>query len=165
MFDRSDYGPMTVLLIVLTAIVVLVGGAVVIVHPDTLTFQQYLDALKTTALAVAGTAVGRGILGAGKHVADGQTNAAALIAAPHPSPPDVVHDDVPPAAVFPDDIPPFDAAAPLPDEGLLDDVDLAAADEPETRDPHDLGDEDDDGGRDHALGAGFRPDAPVEDER
>lgn len=51
--NLSTWGPMTVLLVIVVAIVLGIGGVVVVVHPETLTFRQYLDDLKTFALAVA----------------------------------------------------------------------------------------------------------------
>lgn len=79
MLDKLDeWGPMTVLMITVAVIAMGVGGAVVIVNPDTLTFQQYLDDLKTFAIAAAGLAGARGILGAGKHIADANVQSAAI---------------------------------------------------------------------------------------
>lgn len=59
--DLSKWGPMTVALVVIVVIAVGAGGGVVITHPETLTFQQYLDDLKAFALAVAGLGVARGV--------------------------------------------------------------------------------------------------------
>lgn len=59
--DFRSWGPATVLLVVLAMIVVAVGGVIAIVNPDTLSFAQYLNDLKTFALAVAGLGLARGV--------------------------------------------------------------------------------------------------------
>jgi flagellar biosynthesis component FlhA len=51
----------TVLVAVLVVIVAVVGGVVVIVHPDTLSFKQYVDALSKLAIGVGVLGVGRGL--------------------------------------------------------------------------------------------------------
>ena len=81
----GEWGPMTVLMILVVTVAMGVGGAVVIVNPETLAFSEYLDNLKTFALAIAGLAGARGILGAGKHIADGNVQAAVLTPAPSPA--------------------------------------------------------------------------------
>jgi hypothetical protein len=80
----DDWGPLTVLLCIVVAIVLLVGGAVCVVNPDTLTFAQYLDDLKTFGLAVAGLGVGRGIHGAAKTLGDAHVSAAAIASPQQP---------------------------------------------------------------------------------
>lgn len=120
----DDWGPMTVLMIVTAVIAMGVGGAVVIVNPDTLTFEQYLDNLKTFALAVAGLAGARGVLGAGKRVAEANVQAAALAAPAHPAPPGLVHDEVPA-----DDYPDADEDLPGDEEEFVGSVDLPSDEE------------------------------------
>jgi hypothetical protein len=61
MVNFNTWGPATVLMVLIAVIVVGVGGAVTIVHPETLTFKQYLDDLKQVALAVAGLGGARAI--------------------------------------------------------------------------------------------------------
>ena len=56
----------TILVAVLVLIVAGVGGAVVIVHPDTLSFKQYVDALTALAVAVGILGVGRGLAKRGR---------------------------------------------------------------------------------------------------
>lgn len=91
-----EWGPMTVLMIIAAIIAMGVGGAVVLLNPETLTFRQYLDDLKTFALAIAGLAGARGVLGAGKTLADAKVQGAALASPTHPLPPDIVHANPPP---------------------------------------------------------------------
>lgn len=59
--NLTKWGPITVFLLAIALLVVLVGGIVVITHPETLTFNQYLDQLTKALIALAGLAVGRGI--------------------------------------------------------------------------------------------------------
>lgn len=84
MSKLNEWGPMTVLMILLVVIVAGVGGAVVIVNPEALSFEDYLEQIKTLALAVAGLGVGRGILAAGKHNADAKVQATALSSTAEP---------------------------------------------------------------------------------
>lgn len=122
----NDWGPMTVLMIVAAVIAMGIGGAVVVVNPDTLTFEQYLDNLKTFALAIAGLAGARGILGAGKHVAEGNAQKATPAPLAYPTPPGLVHDDVPP-----DDYPFADVGEDLPsdEEEFVDSAQLPSDEE------------------------------------
>jgi hypothetical protein len=122
----NDWGPMTVLMIVVAVIAMGIGGAVVVVNPDTLTFQQYLDDLKTFALAVAGLAGARGILGAGRSVAESNVQKATLATPAYPTPPGLVHDDVPP-----DEYPFADVGEDLPsdEEELIGEGQLPTDDE------------------------------------
>lgn len=77
--DKLDeWGPVTVLMILVAVIAVVAGGVVVVVHPESLSFDAYLDDLKAFAVALAGLGVGRGILGAGQHVATGRVQAASF---------------------------------------------------------------------------------------
>lgn len=57
----NSWGPATVLLVVVAVIVVAVGGAVTILHPETLSFKAYLDDLKQLALAIAGLGGARAV--------------------------------------------------------------------------------------------------------
>lgn len=68
-FDLTSWGPVTVLLVAIAAIVALAGAAVCVIHPDTLTFQQFLDILWKFAIALAGLGIGRGIHLGGKAAA------------------------------------------------------------------------------------------------
>lgn len=115
-FDKLDeWGPVTVLIVLVAVIAVVAGGVVVVVHPETLAFDEYLDDLKSLAVALAGLGVGRGILGAGQHVATARVQAASIAspaeppAAPKrrsrarppadpPAEPPVPADDLPPDA-------------------------------------------------------------------
>ncbi len=80
----NEWGPMTVLMILLVVIVAGVGGAVVIINPDALSFEDYLEQIKTLALAVAGLGVGRGILAGAKHNAEAKVQATALSSTTEP---------------------------------------------------------------------------------
>jgi hypothetical protein len=64
----------TIMMAVLVGIAAIAGAVVVIVHPSSLQFQQYLDILKNFAIAVGIVGVGRGIASYGK-----QTKSAALL--------------------------------------------------------------------------------------
>jgi hypothetical protein len=66
----SQWGPATVLAVLLAGIVTVVGGVVTVAHPETLSFAQYLADLKTTLVGVGVLAVGRGIHLAGQQVSD-----------------------------------------------------------------------------------------------
>lgn len=88
----------TIMMAVLVAIAAIAGAVVVIVHPSSLQFQQYLDILKNFAIAVGIVGVGRGIASHGK-----QSKAAALLGdiglLPQPAAP-TVDGAPPPAAVI-----------------------------------------------------------------
>lgn len=56
----------TILTAVLVGIAALVGGVVTIVHPETLSFDQYLKALGAFAIGTGLLGVGRGVLAASK---------------------------------------------------------------------------------------------------
>lgn len=63
--DVNTWGPMTVLMVGIALILVAVGGVVVIIDSDTLSFQEYIDVLWKLALAVAGLGAARaGLKGA-----------------------------------------------------------------------------------------------------
>jgi hypothetical protein len=64
----------TIMMAVLVGIASIAGAVVVIVHPSSLQFQQYLDILKNFAVAVGIVGVGRGIASYGN-----QTKSAALL--------------------------------------------------------------------------------------
>ncbi len=64
----------TIMTALLVGIAAIAGAVVVILNPDTLNFQQYLDVLKNFALAVGIVGIGRGIASYGK-----QTATAALL--------------------------------------------------------------------------------------
>ncbi len=64
----------TIMMAVLVGIAAIAGAVVVVVHPSSLQFQQYLDILKNFAIAVGIVGVGRGIASYGK-----QTKSAALL--------------------------------------------------------------------------------------
>lgn len=74
--DLTTWGPATVLIVVIAVIAVAVGGVVVILQPDTLNFQTYLEDLQRFAIAIAGLGLARAVhLGAqsvavGKAVSD-----------------------------------------------------------------------------------------------
>lgn len=74
----NQWGPMTVLLVLVVAVVVLVGGVVAVVNPDSLSFDQYLDSLTKAAVGIGVLGVGRGILGAGEKNAQATTAKAAV---------------------------------------------------------------------------------------
>jgi hypothetical protein len=59
----------TIMTAVLVAIAAIAGGVVVIVNPDSLNFEQYLNVLKQFAIAVGIIGVGRGIASNGKQTA------------------------------------------------------------------------------------------------
>lgn len=56
----------TILVGVAVLIVVIAGALVTIINPDSLSFDQYLDALSKAAIGAGALGIGRGILGAGK---------------------------------------------------------------------------------------------------
>lgn len=78
--DLNTWGPATVLVVVIAVIAVLIGGIVVILQPDTLNFQTYLEDLQRFAVAIAGLGLARAVhLGAqsvatGTAVGDNTTN-------------------------------------------------------------------------------------------
>lgn len=162
----DEWGPMTVLMIVVVAVVLGVGGAVVITAPDTLSFEQYLDQLKTFALAIAGLAGARGIVAASHTVAEGKVQAAALTAPAYPHPPEHTHPPVSDVGARGDvasalDIDAYAAAG----EDLPDDDEEFGDPEADLYDSHELDDED---GADYASaldGAGTMPDDPDRDAR
>ena len=57
----------SIIVAALAVIAAFVGGAVVIIHPETLTFHEYLDALGVFAIGGGLLGVGRGV-----HAAAGQ---------------------------------------------------------------------------------------------
>lgn len=70
MLDKLNQSPIvTILLCVLAVIVVLAGGVVTIVKPDTLPFHEYVQdvAILTAALGL-GAGVGRGVNAASKQL-------------------------------------------------------------------------------------------------
>lgn len=71
----NTWGPATVLMCILATVIV--GGGVVVsaVNPDTYSFSQLLDDLKTFAVGVGALSIGRGL-------ATGLTNAGALVNLP-----------------------------------------------------------------------------------
>lgn len=116
----NEWGPVTVLMILVAVVAMGIGGAVVVLHPETLSFGEYLDNLKTFALALAGLGLGRGILGAGQHIATASVQAASLATPSEPPaapkrrarakpPADPPAEPEPPA---PDDLPPDAGDAP-----------------------------------------------------
>jgi hypothetical protein len=56
----------TIMVGIVLVIVAGVGGAVTILQPSTLSFGEYVDALKTLVLGVGILAVGRGLASAGR---------------------------------------------------------------------------------------------------
>jgi hypothetical protein len=59
--DFSTWGPITVLVVLLTGLTALGGLLVVILHPDTLTFEQYLDDLSKFVVGAGLLGIGRGV--------------------------------------------------------------------------------------------------------
>ena len=78
----------TIMTAILVAIAAIAGAVVVIRNPDSLSFQQYLDILKSFAIAVGIVGIGRGIASYGK-----QTAAATML-----SDQNLVQPTAPPAA-------------------------------------------------------------------
>lgn len=64
-FDFNEWGPVTVLLVILTVLVAIVGGLITIIQPETLSFEELLNDLQKFALALGVLGVGRGIKAAG----------------------------------------------------------------------------------------------------
>lgn len=63
MLDKLDeWGPITVLILIAATIVLGGGIVVVIVNPETLTFQQYLDSVSKLVIGGGALGVGRGIM-------------------------------------------------------------------------------------------------------
>jgi hypothetical protein len=69
MLDLRNWGPVTVLVTIAAMIVLVVGGIVCIVNPDTLTFAQYLDDLKTFVIGLGLTGLARGVHLGAQHLA------------------------------------------------------------------------------------------------
>jgi hypothetical protein len=59
--DLKSWGPVTVLLVAVTVVASIAGAAVVVIHPETLSFQQLLNDLEEFAKALGILAVGRGL--------------------------------------------------------------------------------------------------------
>jgi hypothetical protein len=59
----------TIMTAILVSIAAIAGAVVVIRNPDSLSFQQYLDILKSFAIAVGIVGIGRGIASYGKQTA------------------------------------------------------------------------------------------------
>lgn len=57
----KEWGPLTVLIIALTVIITIVGGVVVIVHPETLSFDQLINVLSKFVIGAGALSVGNGI--------------------------------------------------------------------------------------------------------
>jgi flagellar biosynthesis component FlhA len=66
MSDKLPWG--TILTAMIVAIVAVVGGIVVIVHEETLSFENYVQSLSDLAVGVGLVTVGRGVAKAGKHI-------------------------------------------------------------------------------------------------
>lgn len=63
MLDKLDeWGPITVLILIAATIVLGGGIVVVIVNPETLTFQQYLDSVSKLVIGGGALGVGRGLM-------------------------------------------------------------------------------------------------------
>jgi hypothetical protein len=58
--------PLTTFLIAFVGLVAIIGGVVVIVHPETLNFERYLNDLEKFALALGVVGVGKGIASSGR---------------------------------------------------------------------------------------------------
>jgi hypothetical protein len=61
MIDFSKWGPATVLVVVIAAVVALAGGLVTLVHPESLSFSTYLQTLVAAAGAAGLLGIGRGV--------------------------------------------------------------------------------------------------------
>ncbi len=68
----------TIMTAILVSIAAIAGAVVVIRNPNSLSFQQYLDILKSFAIAVGIVGIGRGIASYGK-----QTAAATMLSDPN----------------------------------------------------------------------------------
>lgn len=79
--NDSSWGPATVLVVVLTTLVVLIGGVVCVFNPDELSFSEYTERLAWLAGAVGALGIGRGILGGKKAEAQATVEAANATAA------------------------------------------------------------------------------------
>jgi hypothetical protein len=75
--DLSSWGPVTVLLVVITAVAALAGAVICIVHPDTLTFEALLNDLEKFAIGLGLLGVGRGVAAHGRALAASGTPPAA----------------------------------------------------------------------------------------
>jgi hypothetical protein len=74
--DFTSWGPVTVLLVAITAIAACAGAVTVVIHPETLSFEQLLNDLEKFAIAL-------GLLGVGRGIHAGLTNVGTL-ASPSP---------------------------------------------------------------------------------
>lgn len=68
-FSFDSWGPATILIVVVTVLAVLAGAVVVIVNPDTLSFQTYLEDLQRFLGAVAGLGLARAVHLGAQHIA------------------------------------------------------------------------------------------------
>lgn len=59
----DEWGPVTVLMVLATVILLGGGIVVVVVNPDTYSFPQFLDDLKTFGIGLGALGIGRGLLG------------------------------------------------------------------------------------------------------
>src|SRR4051794_25787749 len=70
----------TIMLGALVAVAAVAGGVIVIAHPETLNFEQYLNLLRDFAIALGILGVGRGITSAGRSNKEAQVlNSQALV--------------------------------------------------------------------------------------
>jgi hypothetical protein len=79
---NNDQPWATIMMVILVGIAAIAGGAVVVFHGETLSFEQYLDLLKNFAIAVGILGIGRGIVAHGKNIADASMVNAASQASP-----------------------------------------------------------------------------------
>jgi hypothetical protein len=102
LLDLRSWGPVTALVVIAAVIVLLVGGIVCVVNPDTLTFQQYLDDLKTFLIGLGLTGLARGVHLGAQHLATAATAGEAT---------DLDLTDGPAPLATPADIPPGEPSA------------------------------------------------------
>jgi hypothetical protein len=91
--DFSKQGPVTIILVLVASIAAIAGAVVTIVHPETLSFNDYLDQLAKFAGALGLLGIGRGIHHAAKESAKRTTPSSiagqAEWTAPKPTPPPI----------------------------------------------------------------------------
>jgi hypothetical protein len=63
--------PLTAVLLVTFVLVALIGGVIVILHPETLTFESLLNDLEKFAVAIGIIGVGHGVAAAGQSIGNG----------------------------------------------------------------------------------------------
>ena len=81
MLDKLNGNYATAIVAITALIVVLAGAVVTIVHPESLSFEQYVKAIGTVSLGAGALGIGRGILAGAKSPGGFQADPAAQVEA------------------------------------------------------------------------------------